>query len=75
MAQLSKAQRWDEMQAKVTDELYHDFVTVGTYDEIAAKLHERYDDCITNIEFAMPVDNEEDAGALREVIQDLKRAA
>lgn len=73
MAQLSKAQRWDEMQARVPDELYHAFVTVGTYEEIAGKLRERYEDCTTSIEFAMPVENEADAGALREVIQDLRR--
>jgi probable F420-dependent oxidoreductase len=74
MAQLSKAQRWEEMPDKVPDDLYHDFVTVGTYDTIADKLHARYDDCVSSIEFAMPVDNEADAGALREVIQDLHRA-
>jgi alkanesulfonate monooxygenase SsuD/methylene tetrahydromethanopterin reductase-like flavin-dependent oxidoreductase (luciferase family) len=75
MAQLSKAQRWDEMQALVPDDLYHEFVTVGTYDTIAEKLRARYEDCVTSIEFAMPVENEADAGALREVIQDLQRAA
>ena len=75
MAQLSKAQRWDEMQARVPDDLYHDFVTVGTYDTIAEKLRDRYEDCVSSIEFAMPVDNEADAGALREVIQDLQRGA
>ena len=75
MAQLSKAQRWEEMPGKVPDDLYHEFVTVGTYDTIADKLHACYDDCVTSIEFAMPVDNEADAGALREVIQDLHRKA
>ncbi|MGY9056280.1 MAG: TIGR03617 family F420-dependent LLM class oxidoreductase [Alphaproteobacteria bacterium] len=75
MAQLSKAQRWEEMPDKVPDDLYHDFVTVGTYDTIAAKLRDRYEDCVTSIEFAMPVDDDADAGALREVIQDLRRAA
>ena len=74
MAQLSKAQRWEEMPGKVPDDLYHDFVTVGTYDTIADKLRDRYKDCVTSIEFAMPVENDADARALREVIQDLHRA-
>jgi alkanesulfonate monooxygenase SsuD/methylene tetrahydromethanopterin reductase-like flavin-dependent oxidoreductase (luciferase family) len=73
MAQLSKAQRWDEMQARVPDDLYHAFVTVGTYDDIAAKLRARYEDCVTSIEFAMPVENAADAAALAEVVRDLRR--
>ncbi|TMJ29382.1 MAG: TIGR03617 family F420-dependent LLM class oxidoreductase [Alphaproteobacteria bacterium] len=35
---LSRAQRWEEMPQKISDEVLHSYVTVGTYDQIAQKL-------------------------------------
>ncbi|MCA8928744.1 MAG: TIGR03617 family F420-dependent LLM class oxidoreductase [Alphaproteobacteria bacterium] len=75
MATLSRAQRWEEMPGRVPDDLYNTFVTAGTYDTIAAQLRERYADCVTSIEFSVPVESEADAGALRELVQDLRRPA
>jgi hypothetical protein len=74
MAALSKAQRWEEMPSRVPDGLYDDFVTWSTYDSIAAKLKSRYGDCVTSVEFSIPVESEADAGVMRELIQDLRRA-
>ena len=34
---LSRAQRWEEMPRFITDDILHTFVTVGTYDQIAAQ--------------------------------------
>ena len=75
MAALSKAQLWAEMPARVPEDLYREFLTVGTYDNIAARLRERYEGIVTSIEFAMPVENDTNADALREVVQYLRRPA
>ena len=34
---LSRAQRWEEMPQHITDDVLHTFVTIGTYDQIAAQ--------------------------------------
>ncbi|CAN5735361.1 LLM class F420-dependent oxidoreductase [soil metagenome] len=52
---LSRAQRWEEMPQYITDEMLHTFVTVGTYDTIAAKLGDRYGGTVTHCEFSVPV--------------------
>ena len=35
-------QRWEELPTHITDEVLHQFVTIGTYDEIADKLIDRF---------------------------------
>ena len=53
--QLSKAQRWEENPpALIDDGVLHEFVTVGTYDEIGTKILQRYGDVVTDIEFPSP---------------------
>jgi len=66
---LSRAQRWEEMPRFITDDILHTFVTVGTYDQIASKLGERYGGVVTHCEFSIPVNN----GADRERLSDLAR--
>src|SRR6185295_9051658 len=39
---LSRAQRWEEMPQHINDDVLETFVTVGTYDQIAKKLTERF---------------------------------
>jgi len=51
---LSKAQRWEEMPPHISDEMLHTYATVGTYDEIAGKLQERYGDVVSSVEFSIP---------------------
>lgn len=69
---LSRAQRWEELPALVDDELLHTIATVGTYDEIAAKLNERYADRVQRLEFSIPVNTEADAEAFRAILADLR---
>src|SRR5260221_5509605 len=57
---LSRAQRWEEMPQHITDDILHTFVTVGTYDEIARKLSDRYSGVVTHCEFSIPVNGEGD---------------
>jgi alkanesulfonate monooxygenase SsuD/methylene tetrahydromethanopterin reductase-like flavin-dependent oxidoreductase (luciferase family) len=62
---LSRAQRWEEMPSKINDEVLHTYVTVGTYDQIAQKLVDRYGRVITHCEFSIPVKDEADKERLR----------
>src|SRR5262249_12106425 len=62
---LSRAQRWEEMPQQITDEVLHTYVTVGTYDEISAKLCDRYGDVVTHCEFSIPVNDAADKERLR----------
>jgi len=52
---LSRAQRWEEMPQHITDDALETFVTIGTYDAIAAKLCDRYGGVVTHCEFSIPV--------------------
>jgi probable F420-dependent oxidoreductase len=62
---LSRAQRWEEMPQHINDEVLETFVTIGTYDTIAAKLTERFGKTITDCEFSIAVKGEADRERLR----------
>ena len=62
---LSRAQRWEEMPQKISDQVLHTYVTVGTYDEIAEKLAARYGKVVTHCEFSIAVKDQADKERLR----------
>ena len=72
MAVLSKAQRWEEMPARISDEVLHTYATVGTYDEIGQRLAERYGGLVTDIEFSIPCATPEEKATMRGLIAGLK---
>jgi alkanesulfonate monooxygenase SsuD/methylene tetrahydromethanopterin reductase-like flavin-dependent oxidoreductase (luciferase family) len=72
--QLSRQQRWEDMPPLVSDEMLDTFATVGTYDQIAARIKQRYGGLLTHIEFGIPLHTDADRGQLRELMQDLRRA-
>jgi probable F420-dependent oxidoreductase len=67
-SELSRAQRWDELSRLVTDEMLHTVATIGTYDEIADKINDRYSERVDRIEFSTPVNNHEDAEILKDIL-------
>lgn len=69
---LSRDGRWDELPNLVSDEVLHTVATVGTYDEIAEKLNERYADRVDRIEFSIPVETPDDADRFREILSQLR---
>ena len=71
-AALSKAQRWDEISAIVSDEMLHTIATVGTYDQIGGLLAERYGSHIDRIEFSIPVTDPEDGERLSSILAELQ---
>lgn len=66
---LSRQQRWEELPAHITDEVLEQFVTIGTYDEIADKLLDRFGRVVTDIEFSIAPRTE----AERELLADMAR--
>ena len=68
----SRAQRWEEMPAFVSDEMLETYATIGTYDEIAAKLRARYAGVATHLEFAIPVASGSDRTRLCELVGSLR---
>lgn len=71
-SQLSRAQAWEKLPELVTDEMLHTVATIGTYDEIAEKLADRYATRVDRIEFSTPVTSEGDADALRNILADFR---
>ena len=71
---LSKAQRWEDLPPLIDDDVLHTFVTIGTYDEIATRLHDRFGDIVTHCEFSIAVADDADRAALAAMVADLKRA-
>jgi len=68
----SRAQRWDEMPGFISDEMLDHYVLVGTHDEIAGKLRERFAGVASHLEFAIPVAGEADREALAGLLASLR---
>lgn len=73
MAQLSKAQRWEEMPARISDDVLHTYATVGTYDEIGTKLVQRYGGIVSDIEFSIPCTTPAEKATMRDLIEQVRR--
>jgi probable F420-dependent oxidoreductase len=70
---LSRAQRWEEMPALVSDEMLGAYAVIGTHEEIAGKLTARYRALATHLEFTIPRGSTADGELVRALITDLKR--
>ena len=69
---LSRAQRWEEMPQHINDDVLHTFVTIGTYDQIAAKLTDRYGKVVTHCEFSIAVKTDADKERLRDLARTIQ---
>jgi len=63
--------RWDEMAALIPDDVVDLFATVGTHDEIAGKIEERYGGLADTVSLFIPTDTP--PGPLGEILQDIQR--
>ena len=72
---LSKAGRWEEMPDRISDDILHEYVTIGTYDEIGDRLVERYADVVTSMEFSIPAGTDEDNSILSGLVKQVQSAA
>ncbi|MEX1286798.1 MAG: TIGR03617 family F420-dependent LLM class oxidoreductase [Acidimicrobiia bacterium] len=68
----AREQRWEDLPHLVTDEMLHTVATIGTHDEIAAKLVERYGPRVDRIEFSIPVANPDDEAVLAGLLDDVR---
>jgi probable F420-dependent oxidoreductase len=68
----SRAQRWDEMPGFISDEMLDHYAVIGTHDEIAAKLNDRFAAVATHLEFAIPIADDADKAALRDLLASLR---
>ena len=73
MAKLSKAQRWEEMPERISDEVLDTYATVGTYDEIGRKLVQRYGGLCTDVEFSIPCNTPEEKATMRALIEQVRK--
>jgi len=71
---LSMEGKWPEMAALITDEMLEEFAVIGTYDKLVPKLKARYEGVVTTLDFGFGVRTSEQAEALAELVQDIKRA-
>ncbi len=74
-SELARAQRWDDLADLVDEEMLHTVATIGTYDEIAAKLVDRYQGRVDRIEFSIPITDDKDAAILRELLDAVRTEA
>ncbi len=72
--QYSREQRWQEMPALITDEVLHEYVTIGTYDEIVPKLRARFAQLANVMEFSIPVPDAASEDTLRRMVTELRDA-
>ena len=71
---LSKAQRWEELPPLIDDDVLHTFVTVGTYDEIADRLHDRFGDVVDPLRVLRRRRRRDDRDALAAMVAALHAA-
>jgi alkanesulfonate monooxygenase SsuD/methylene tetrahydromethanopterin reductase-like flavin-dependent oxidoreductase (luciferase family) len=74
LQQLSKAQRWDDMPERITDDILDLYALVGTYDEIVPKLLARYRGLVTNVEFSIPLPDAAAEDRLRGMLAAIRAA-
>jgi probable F420-dependent oxidoreductase len=71
---LSRAQRWEELPGLISDETLDRFVVIGTHDEIGRRLLDRYRDVVTDIEFSIAVENDDDRAVLADLAATIQAA-
>lgn len=69
---MSLAGQWAQMPALISDELLNAFTVVGSYDEVAAKVKERYEELLDEVVFNMEAASPSHQRALQRIIEGLK---
>lgn len=72
LSALSRRGAWDEMERHVTDEMVDTIAVVGTYDEIAGAVRDRYAGVCSGVEFSVPVETPGDEERLTEMIDTVR---
>ena len=68
----SRAQRWEEMPGFISDEMLDHYAVIGTHDEIAAKLNQRFAGVASHLDFAIPIAGDADKAVLSDLLKSLR---
>lgn len=68
----SRAQRWEEMPGFISDKMLDHYAVIGTHDEIARKLNDRFGKVATHLDFAIPVASDADKATLGDLLKTLR---
>ena len=71
---LSMEGNWGEMANMMTDEMLEEMAVIGTYDQIANKLKQRYAGVVTTLDFGFGTRTPEQQEAMSAIVQELKKA-
>ena len=71
---MSRAQRWEEMPQRISDEVLHTYAVIGTWDEIGDKLEDRFGALVTHCEFSIPAGNAAGRERLQALVAKLQAA-
>jgi len=71
---LSMEGKWGEMANMMTDEMLEEMAVIGTYDQIANKLKQRYAGVVTTLDFGFGTRTPEQQEAMSAIVQELKKA-
>jgi alkanesulfonate monooxygenase SsuD/methylene tetrahydromethanopterin reductase-like flavin-dependent oxidoreductase (luciferase family) len=66
---LAREQRWEEIPNRIDDDVMHTFAVVGTHDEIADKIIDRYDGVLDQVGFSIAVKNDTDIETLGTMVK------
>ncbi len=72
LAQLSKAQRWDEMPRRIDDDVLRTYACVGTHDEIVDIVRDRYAALVRSTEFSIPITTPDEEELLASMVAGLQ---
>jgi probable F420-dependent oxidoreductase len=69
---LSRRQRWDEMEAMVSDEMVHEIAVVAPHDTLADAVATRYEGICDRVEFSIPVETPDDEERLAAMVREIQ---
>ena len=69
---LSIEAQWDEMARVITDDMLEEFCVIGTWDELPAKMREKFAGINTQVTLPIDARNPDEHAQLREIIAALK---
>lgn len=64
--------KWDDMVGLITDEMMEEFCVIGTWDELPAKMREKYAGINTQVNFSAEPKNPDEEAQIKEIIASLK---
>ena len=71
---LSREQRWEALPGHISDDVLEQFAVIGTYDEIAKKLIDRFAPVVTDIEFSIAARTGAEREALAHMAREIESA-